>query len=130
MAVLDEQGTARVGGVDVSTDHWIGGRRVASPERFADNSPIDWAPLAQVARGGAREADLALEAAQAAFPAWAALGASGRAPYLRRLAELIERDVERLAVVECRDMAMLERSLKARVILRGARNYRSYAELA
>src|ERR1700709_392228 len=27
-------------------------------------------------------------------------------------------------------MAMLERSLKARVILRGARNYRSYADLA
>ena len=52
------------------------------------------------------------------------------ARYLRRLADLIERDVEQLAVVECRDMAMLERSLKARVILRGARNYRSYAELA
>ena len=27
-------------------------------------------------------------------------------------------------------MAMLERSLRARVILRGARNYRGYAELA
>ena len=128
MAVLEA--TAHVAGVDVSTDHWIGGTRVASPERFADHSPIDWAPLAQVARGGAREADLALEAARAAFPAWAALGPAGRAPYLRRLADLIERDVEKLAVVECRDMAMLERSLKARVILRGARNYRSYAELA
>src|SRR5205823_6003578 len=31
---------------------------------------------------------------------------------------------------ECLDMAMLERSLRARVIARGARNYRSYAELA
>jgi acyl-CoA reductase-like NAD-dependent aldehyde dehydrogenase len=130
MSALDTQSIARVAGVDVSTDHYIGGGRVSSPERFADHSPIDWAELAQVARGGAREADLALAAATAAFPAWAALGAAGRAPYLRRLADLIERDVERLALVECRDMAMLERSLKARVILRGARNYRSYAELA
>src|SRR4029077_713498 len=30
----------------------------------------------------------------------------------------------------CLDMAMLERSLRARVIARGARNYRSYADLA
>ncbi len=119
-----------VGGVEVSTDHFIGGRRVPSDERFADHSPIDWALLAQVARGGAPEAALALEAATDAFPAWAALGPAGRAPYLLRLAALIERDVERLATVECLDMAMLERSLRARVILRGARNYRSYAELA
>ena len=130
MAVLDAPGSARVAGVDVSTDHYIGGQRVASPERFADHSPIDWALLAQVARGGAREAALALDAARDAFPAWAALGPAGRAPYLRRLADLIERDVERLARVECVDMAMLERSLRARVILRGARNYRSYADLA
>src|SRR4029077_20923464 len=30
----------------------------------------------------------------------------------------------------CLDMAMLERSLRARVIARGARNFRSYADLA
>jgi betaine-aldehyde dehydrogenase/5-carboxymethyl-2-hydroxymuconic-semialdehyde dehydrogenase len=130
MATLDARATARVAGIDVSTDHFIGGTRVSSPERFADRSPIDWAELGQVARGGAREAGLAISAAESAFPGWAALGAAGRAPYLRRLADLIERDVERLAAVECLDMAMLERSLRARVILRGARNYRSYAELA
>jgi acyl-CoA reductase-like NAD-dependent aldehyde dehydrogenase len=122
--------TAIVAGVEVSTDHFIGGRRVPSSARFADHSPIDWAPLADVARGGAPEAALALETATEAFPAWAALGPAGRAPYLLRLAALIERDVERLATVECLDMAMLQRSLRARVILRGARNYRSYAELA
>ena len=36
----------------------------------------------------------------------------------------------RLAEVECLDMAMLLRSLRARVISRGARNYRAYADLA
>jgi acyl-CoA reductase-like NAD-dependent aldehyde dehydrogenase len=119
-----------VAGIDVSPDHFIGGQRLASPDRFEDRSPIDSALLAEVARGGEHEADLAVRAAQAAFPAWAALGAAGRAPYLHRLAELIDRNIDRLAAVECLDMAMLERSLRARVIARGARNYRSYADLA
>jgi betaine-aldehyde dehydrogenase/5-carboxymethyl-2-hydroxymuconic-semialdehyde dehydrogenase len=119
-----------VAGVSVSPDHFIGGKRVAGDERFEDLSPIDEQVLAEVARGGEREVGLAVEAALAAFPKWAALGVSGRAELLRRLAELIDETVERIAAVECLDMAMLERSLRARVIPRGARNYRAYAELA
>jgi betaine-aldehyde dehydrogenase/5-carboxymethyl-2-hydroxymuconic-semialdehyde dehydrogenase len=119
-----------VAGVEVSTDHFINGERVASDERFADLAPLDERVLAHVARGGEREADLALEAARQAFPAWAALGAASRAAYLHRLADLIDANVERLAAVECADMAMLLRSLRARVIARGARNYRAYADLA
>jgi acyl-CoA reductase-like NAD-dependent aldehyde dehydrogenase len=119
-----------VAGVDVSVDHFIGGERVASAAAFTDISPIDAEPLAEVARGGAAEADLAVSAAKDAFPAWAALGPRGRAEYLHRLADLIDADVDRLAAVECVDMAMLLRSLRARVIARGARNYRSYADLA
>jgi acyl-CoA reductase-like NAD-dependent aldehyde dehydrogenase len=121
---------AQVAGVEVSPDHFIGGERVASGERFADVSPITGEVIAEVARGGAREADLAVRAARDAFPAWADLGPAGRAPYLHRLADLIDANVERLAQVECLDMAMLLRSLRARVIGRGARNFRSYADLA
>jgi betaine-aldehyde dehydrogenase/5-carboxymethyl-2-hydroxymuconic-semialdehyde dehydrogenase len=121
---------AQVAGVDVSPDHFIGGERVASAERFEDVSPITGEVIAEVARGGAREADLAVRAARDAFPAWAELGPAGRAPYLHRLADLIDANVERLARVECLDMAMLLRSLRARVIGRGARNFRSYADLA
>jgi len=116
--------------VAVSPDHYIGGERVASSGRFVDVSPIDEQPLAEVARGSAREAALALEAAENAFPTWAALGPDGRAAYLNRLADLVDANVERLAEVECLDMAMLLRSLRARVIARGARNFRAYAELA
>jgi acyl-CoA reductase-like NAD-dependent aldehyde dehydrogenase len=119
-----------VAGVAVSPDHFIGGKRVASDERFEDRSPIDEQVLAEVARGREHEVGLAVEAAAAAFPAWAALGVSERAERLRRLAVLIDENVERIAAVECLDMAMLERSLRARVIPRGARNYRAYAELA
>jgi acyl-CoA reductase-like NAD-dependent aldehyde dehydrogenase len=119
-----------VAGVAVSPDHLIAGKRVPSAERFEDRSPIDEQVLAEIARGGEREVGLAVEAALEAFPAWAALGVSGRAQHLRRLAELIDANVERIAAVECLDMAMLERSLRARVIPRGARNFRAYAELA
>jgi acyl-CoA reductase-like NAD-dependent aldehyde dehydrogenase len=122
--------TTLVAGVAVSPDHFIGGKCVASGDRFEDRSPIDEQVLAEVARGGEHEVGLAVEAATAAFPAWAALGVSGRAERLRRLADLIDENVDRIAAVECLDMAMLERSLRARVIPRGARNYRAYADLA
>jgi acyl-CoA reductase-like NAD-dependent aldehyde dehydrogenase len=123
-------GRVEVAGVAVSPDHYIGDERVASSARFEDISPIDQSVLAHVARAGADEVDRAVRAAHDAFPAWAALGPAGRAPYLRRLADLIDANVERLAAVECADMAMLLRSLRARVIGRGARNYRAYADLA
>ena len=117
-------------GIDVSPDHYIGGERIGGDDRFEVISPIDQRVLSHVARGGPREAHVAVEAARAAWPDWAALGAEGRAVLLRRLADLIDANIDRIATVECLDMAMLERSLKARVIARGARNFRAYAELA
>jgi acyl-CoA reductase-like NAD-dependent aldehyde dehydrogenase len=128
MTVVEER--IEVAGVAVSPDHYIGGERVQSERRFEDISPIDGTVLAEVSRAGEEEVDLAVRAADDAFPAWAALGPTGRAPYLHRLADLIDAHVEQLAAVECADMAMLLRSLRARVIARGARNYRSYADLA
>ena len=120
-----------VDGVDVSPDHFINGRRVASKHTFEDRSPLDWSwKLADVARGTTLEADLAVTAALHAFPAWAGLGVKGRSSYLERLADLIDQNIERIAHVECLDMAMLEDSLRRRVIARGARNFRAYAQLA
>ena len=121
---------ANVAGVDVPTGHYIAGARVNGPRTFTTLSPIDGRPLANIARAGAEEVDLAARAAHEAFPAWAALGPVGRAEHLHRLADLIDANVERLAAVECADMAMLVRSLRARVIARGALNYRNYADLA
>jgi acyl-CoA reductase-like NAD-dependent aldehyde dehydrogenase len=122
--------TAMVAGHEVSTDHYIGGRRVTSEARFEDQAPYGRELLGEVSRASAADVDLAVCAAHEAFPAWAALGPAGRAPFLQRLADLIDANIERLAEVECSDMAMLLRSLRARVIARGARNYRAYADLA
>jgi betaine-aldehyde dehydrogenase/5-carboxymethyl-2-hydroxymuconic-semialdehyde dehydrogenase len=120
----------RVAGVEVSPDHFIGGQRVGGERRFPTISPIDQSVLAEVARADAGDVDRAVRAAHDAFAGWAALGPAGRAPYLHRLADLIDAHIEQLAAVECADMAMLLRSLRARVIARGARNFRSYADLA
>jgi len=120
-----------IDGVSVSPEHYINGRRVASPRTFEDRSPLDWSwKLADVARGGAIEAGQAVAAAVDAFPTWSALSNDERGRYLERLADLIDRDIERIAHVECLDMAMLEESLRLRVIARGARNFRAYAQLA
>lgn len=120
-----------VDGVYVSVDHYIGGRRVASPTTFEDRSPLDWSRLlADVSAGDASTAALAVDAATAATPDWAARTPAERGSYLRRLADLIDANIEPLATVECLDMAMLEESLRLRVLARGARNFRAYAELA
>jgi acyl-CoA reductase-like NAD-dependent aldehyde dehydrogenase len=119
-----------VAGVEVSTDHYINGERVPSKRTFETISPIDESVLAEVARADEKDVDRAVRAADDAFAGWAALTAGERAVYLHRLADLIDANIERIAAVECADMAMLLRSLQARVIARGALNYRNYADLA
>lgn len=120
-----------VEGVSISPDHYINGIRIASKATFEDRSPLDWdRVLGRIARGDAETADAAVSAAHAAFPAWAALSCESRGDYLHRLAELIDERVEDIAKIECLDMAMLEESLRLRVIPRGARNFRAYADLA
>jgi acyl-CoA reductase-like NAD-dependent aldehyde dehydrogenase len=120
-----------VAGTSVSTWHYIGGRRVGSPTTFQDRSPLDWSwQLADIARGDGDTAAAAVGAAVDAFPGWAALTPRERAAHLHRLADAIDANVERIAAVECADMAMLHESLRLRVIPRGAANLRNYADLA
>jgi acyl-CoA reductase-like NAD-dependent aldehyde dehydrogenase len=117
--------------VEVSVDHFINGQRIASAHTFEDRSPLDWSlKLADISCGNTETANAAVSAAVDAFPEWAALGPAGRGPLMRRLADLIDENVERIAAVECMDMAMLHESLRLRVIGRGARNFRAYADMA
>lgn len=120
----------KVAGVEVSADHWIGGRRVASKEKFADFSPIDGSHLADVSAGGKAEADAAVEAARKAFPAWAALGPKGRLPYLKKFAEGIKARVNDLAAVETMDNGSLLMGNVFRVVPRAAQNIEFFADWA
>jgi acyl-CoA reductase-like NAD-dependent aldehyde dehydrogenase len=122
---------AVVEGVAVSPDHLIGGARVPSPATFEDRSPLDWSwKLADIARGDAAAAHAAVTAAIMAFRPWADLGPAGRAEHLHRLADLIVEHTDEIAIVETVDMGMLHESMRARLVARGAENFRLYADLA
>ncbi len=122
--------TVTVEGVEVSTDHWIDGRRVSSAERFADMSPVDGSHLADVASGGRAEADAAVDAARRAFPAWAALGPEGRLPILKRFAEGLRARVGELSAVETMDNGSLLMANVHRVVPRAAQNIEFFADWA
>lgn len=119
-----------IAGVDVDTRHWIGGQRLASPESFDDVSPVDGRVLGQVARGGRAEADAAVAAAKAAFPAWARLSAEERGVILFRLADLVEEHIEELSQIETLDNGSLLRSHRRGVMPRVALNIRFFADYA
>jgi len=122
---------ATVAGTAVSVDHYIGGRRQSSPATFEVRSPLDWSlKLADVSAGDSGTAAAAVSAACEAAEGWAGLEPAGRGALLRRLADRIDETVGPLAEIECLDMAMLLESLQQRVIARGARNFRVYADLA
>ena len=120
--------TAVVEGVEVSTQHWIGGERVASADAFADISPIDESPLAEIARGTADDAARAVDAARAGAKTWGDRSAKERAEVLHRIADLVEQRVPQLAAVETRDNGSLLRSMRNSVMPRVARNFRFFAD--
>ena len=122
--------SVKVAGVDISTDHWIGGKRVASKQKFANFSPIDGSHLGDLSAGGKAEADAAVAAARKAFPAWAALGPRGRLPILKKFAEGIKARVNELAAVETMDNGSLLMGNVHRVVPRAAQNIEFFADWA
>ncbi|MGP3953956.1 aldehyde dehydrogenase family protein [Streptomyces sp. 7N604] len=67
--------------------------------------PADARTLARVAEGGAEDADAAVAAARHAFDSgsWPHTPVAERAALLRRVAELLQRDREEIALIESRD---------------------------
>lgn len=119
-----------VAGTAVATGHFIGGAWIDQDQTFEVRSPLDWQwKLADISRGGTEIARLAVDAAVTAAPGWSATPVAERAAALHRLADLIDARCEQIAAIECADMAMLLTSLRARVIHRGAENFRNYADL-
>jgi aminomuconate-semialdehyde/2-hydroxymuconate-6-semialdehyde dehydrogenase len=117
-----------VEGVDVSTEHWIGGQRVGSSWTFRDVSPIDETTIAEVARAGVDEVDAAVDAAKTGFEAWGAMAPKERAEILHRVGELIEERAEEIARVETRDNGSLLRSMTRSVIPRAGHNFHFFAD--
>lgn len=67
------------------------GDRAATRRTFKDLNPADGSVWAEVPDCGRAETAAAIEAAHAAFPAWAALPFSKRAHYMTKVAEIFEK---------------------------------------
>ncbi|MFK4509255.1 5-carboxymethyl-2-hydroxymuconate semialdehyde dehydrogenase [Bradyrhizobium daqingense] len=121
LARFKEKGVLnRIGGEDIPA---------ADNATFETISPVDLKPLAGVAHGKAADIDRAAKAAQAAFPQWAETPGDARKKLLHKVADAIVARAEEIAFVECMDTGQ---SLKfmAKAALRGAENFRFYADRA
>ena len=98
MTVVERTGTV---------SHFIGGEAVesASGRTFATIDPSTGREIAQVAFGEAEDVDRAVAAGRAAFEsgAWSKASPGHRATVMRRLADLIHQDADRIGAIESRD---------------------------
>jgi aldehyde dehydrogenase len=96
-------------------DHYIGGEWVApsSGEYFDNISPIDGKVFTQAARGNARDIEKAIEAAHKAFATWGKSAAAYRSNLLLKIAQVIEDNLEHLAIVETIDNGKAIRETRA-----------------
>ena len=109
--------------------NFIGGEFVEPISgRYLENiEPATGKPYSQVADSDAQDVDLAVAAAEKAFCDWSKKPAADRSNFLLRIAELIERDLERFARAESIDTGKpisLARSLD---IPRAVANFRFFA---
>ncbi len=111
---------------------FINGRFVdaLSGERLATLNPHDNSPIAEVAMASAPDVDLAVQAAQAAFPAWSTRSAMDRGRVLLRLADLIESHGDELARLESLDTGHPIRDSRGLDVPRTAATYRYFGGMA
>lgn len=119
-----------IAGSMVSPDHYINGERVASTDTFELRSPIDQTVLGRISEGRPEHVEAAILAAAAAFPAWSALSAAQRKPYLDRFAQEIGKRAEALCQVESRDAGVLLSRMRHGVVPRAMLNISWFAEHA
>ncbi len=86
-------------------DNFIGGKFVApvKGQYFDVVSPIDGKTYTRAARSTAEDVELALDAAHAAAPKWAATAPAERANLLLKIADRLEANLEKLAYAETVD---------------------------
>ena len=84
---------------------------------FQIDNPCSGEDWANVARGTKADVDRAVEAAAAALPIWNRMRPAERGKLMMRIADLVERDAQRLATLEVRDNGKLYAEMFAQVRL-------------
>jgi aminomuconate-semialdehyde/2-hydroxymuconate-6-semialdehyde dehydrogenase len=96
--------------------------------RYLDNiEPATGKPYSQVADSDSRDVDLAVVAADKAFADWSRTTAADRSRILLRIADLIERDLEKFARAESIDTGKPLSLARGLDIPRAASNFRFFA---
>src|SRR2546423_12386361 len=96
--------------------------------RYLDNiEPATGKPYSQVADSDVRDVDLAVAAAEKAFVEWSRISATDRSRILLRIADFIERDLEKLARAESIDTGKPLSPARTLDIPRTASNFRFFA---
>lgn len=90
-------------------------------------SPGDGRLLAEIAAASKADVDRAVEAAQAAFPAWKKTSVGERAAILNKIADIIDENADRLAMIETMDNGKPIRETKAIDIPYAAEHFRYFA---
>ncbi len=109
--------------------HRIAGESVTTATTFENFDPTDNSVLCQVSSGGAAEIDRAARAAEDAFKVWRTVPGEKRRALLHKIADKIEARAEEIALVESVDSGQAIRYM-AKAALRGAENFRFYADKA
>src|SRR5437868_1808310 len=112
--------------------NFIDGRHAAAGggEWLDDVDPALGEPYARIASSDGRDVDRAVAAAERAFPAWSGAGAAERSRVLRRIARLIERDLEKLARAESIDSGKPLQVARTVDIPRAVQNFDFFADAA
>lgn len=90
-------------------------------------NPAEGRPYSLVPDSDAQDVQLATEAAQRAFGAWSAMAVEKRSAILQKIADLIDRDLDELALAESTDQGKPVKLAKVVDIPRASANMRFFA---
>jgi 5-carboxymethyl-2-hydroxymuconic-semialdehyde dehydrogenase len=110
-------------------EHLIAGKPVAGRDYFPTVNPATQEVLAEVASGGEAEVDAAVAAAKEAFPKWSSLAAPERAKLIRKLGELIAKNVPEISRTETDDTGQVIAQTGKQLVPRAADNFSYFAEM-
>ena len=101
----------------VNIGHYIGGRHQAGKGSTAPSyNPATCEVIGAVALADAKEVDLAVQSALAAFPAWSQTPPLKRARVMFRFKELLERDMDKLAAAITREHGKVVSDAKGELV--------------
>lgn len=112
--------------------NYIGGQHTEPlAGRYLQNiNPAEGKPYSLVPDSDATDVQQAVEAAQQAFNVWATMPVEKRSTILLRIADLIDRNLEHLALAECTDQGKPLKLARAVDIPRASLNMRFFATAA